>query len=177
MGSAVIPLVRSTSEEVSRSESLLKTEIEHDEFCLYVQSMQPVVPHEGADRFHEILVRYKAEEESLSAPGLFVPMAEQNGMMPLLDKWAIRDLLKWIAEDESRRRGLYSLNISFDTLNDSRFTSFVEEELVASGVPGTTLCFEIQESDISRDPAAIAQRILKLKGAGCKFAICGFGEL
>ena len=152
----------------------LKLALDRDEFCLYSQSIKALNPQDGSKPFREILLRLSAEEENMMPPGAFLPLAEEYGMLPDLDRWVVRNLLGWLGADANRQQGIYSINISPQTILDKDFVAAVQQELIANAVPGTVLCFELQETDISDHPAETIKFIRQLKQSGCRFAICGF---
>ncbi len=152
----------------------LKLAIEQDGFCLYSQSIKPLAQEEG-QRFCEVLLRRTEEEEGLMPPGTFLQLAEQYGMLPDLDRWAVKNLLTWISGDDTRRHALYSLNVSSETMADGDFPEIVRRALIEKRVPGGLLCFEFQEADVMKTPQTAAAFIAQLKRLGCSTAICGVG--
>src|SRR5258706_415031 len=95
----------------------------------------------------EVLVRMRDEEKALLPPGEFLPVFEELGMMPQLDRWVVRHVLPHL------RRGCripcFTINLSGQTLGDELFRGFVAAELKASGVPPESLIFEFDESDLA----------------------------
>lgn len=152
----------------------LRNALANDEFCLFFQAMQPLDKCGAAVPFLEILLRLKLEEEILMPPGSFLPVAEEYGMMPDLDRWVTRQLLGWIRVDPNRRHAAYSINMSAQTMADGEFPAFVGQALRDFGLPGALLCFELQESDLLHWSEDAIRTISRLQPEGCRFAICGF---
>lgn len=92
----------------------------------------------------EALVRLREEESALCPPGEFLPVLEHYGLMPDLDRWVVRRVLRHLAAGAQPR---FSVNLSAQTLADHAFPAFVLRELKASGVPADRLLFEIDEPD------------------------------
>ena len=107
-------------------------------------------------------------------PGSFLPVAEEYGMMPDLDRWVTRQLLGWIRIDPNRRQATYSINMSAQTMADGEFPAFVGQALRDFGLPGALLCFELQESDLLHWSEDAIRSISRLQPEGCRFAIAGF---
>jgi PAS domain S-box-containing protein len=152
----------------------LRNALERDEFCLFFQTIEPLVAKVGAVPFREILLRLKAEEESMMPPGSFLPVAEEHGMLPDLDRWVIRHLLGWMQANATRQQAMYSVNISAQTLADPEFPAFVKKALREFGLPGSLLCFELKEADVLNRSADANRFIGQLRPEGCRHAICGF---
>ncbi|MEQ1516727.1 MAG: EAL domain-containing protein [Usitatibacteraceae bacterium] len=151
----------------------LRNAMLHNEFYLYFQTIERVLDNSASIPFREILLRLKVEEENMIPPGSFLPVAEEHGMLPELDRWVVRHLLCWLDEELTRQRAVYSVNIAAQTLDDEEFPSFVKQVLREFGLSGELLCFELQEADVL-DRSADARRFVEqLKSVGCRFALCG----
>jgi EAL domain-containing protein (putative c-di-GMP-specific phosphodiesterase class I) len=70
---------------------------------------------------------------------------------------------------------LFAINLSGQSLGDDELLNFIEEEIDSSGVPSSSLCFEVTESAAvsSRDKAQAF--IDALKKRGCRFSLDDFG--
>ena len=82
--------------------------LDRDEFVLYCQ---PIAALSGEVRFPmaEILVRFRAEESSLMPPGEFLPVFEHYRMMPALDRWVVRSVVRHLAAGS--RLAQFSINL------------------------------------------------------------------
>lgn len=155
----------------------LRAALDNDEFCLHCQAITPVAAREPVPApFLEILLRLREEEEGLMPPGAFLPLAEEFGLLPELDRWVVRHVLDWALERRARQDGLYSINVSAPTLADDAFAGFVAEEVRRRGMRSSMLCFEIHEEDVISQRAAAARFTSALADAGCRTALCGFGR-
>jgi len=154
----------------------LRAALENDEFCLYAQRIEPLSPAAHRLPFHELLVRLREEEDNLMPPGTFLPLAEEHGLMPALDRWVVRHVLDWAAADPGRRQAVYSVNLSPATIDEGGLPAFVREALDARGLPGAILCFELPEADCGTRTASLARFIAGAQAAGCTTAFSGFGH-
>ncbi len=149
--------------------------LEQNEFCLYAQSIVPLGV-EPAAAFHEILIRLQEEERNLMPPGAFLPLAEEQGLLPALDRWVVNRLLDWVQVDPARSQAQYSVNISAATLADAEFAAFVIRALGSRGLREGLLCVEIDEADAAAREADAQNLVRKLKEAGCRSALSQFGR-
>ena len=153
------------------------SQLKEDNFVLY---FQPIVPADspGADAsFREILVRYREEEAGLLPPGSFLPILEEQGLLPLLDRWVVAKLLKWGrgVQAGGKRVPHCSVNLSIDTVvRDHAFGEYVAKAIEKSGIPAAALTFEIMTTDALAHGAAVARLIPPLKAAGVTFALSWF---
>jgi EAL domain-containing protein (putative c-di-GMP-specific phosphodiesterase class I) len=162
--------------EPAGSEALARERLEralaNDELTLFCQ---PIRALEGGSGYPmaEVLVRMRDEEKALLPPGEFLPVFEQLGMMPQLDRWVVRHVLERLKAGS--RIPSFTINLSGQTLADASFPAFVAGELEASGVPPQLVYFELDDADLAAglDAAAVAATALQL--AGCGVIIDSFG--
>ena len=154
----------------------LRAAIEGDEFCLSCQAIVPVSPGASGAPLFEMLLRLRAEEESLMPPGAFLPIAEESGLLPDLDRWVVRHVLKWAREKPGRLETTYCINVSIPTISDHAFPALVAGELRRHGIPGSLLCFEILEADVLARSRDAARFVSALTESGCRTTLCGFGR-
>lgn len=156
----------------------LTSALRNNEFCLYGQTIAPLAAAE--EPLCEILIRLIEEEQNLMPPGAFLPIAEEHGLMPSLDRWVVRNVLEWLAK---RRRtdpdhpGIICLVIlSAATLADPKFAVFVSEQRQIFGIPAAGLCFQVDGNDAAARTGDTARQIARLKKLGCRIALSGFGR-
>ena len=156
----------------------IRSALRRDEFRLYGQRIRSVQREEYA--LCEIYIRMVEEEMNLMPPGAFLPLAEQHGLMPEIDRWVVSNVLKHVSTrtraDPARRMTGYCLNLSIDTIRDPYFPDFVRAKLASFDVPGEALCFEIEERDVCAEPADAANMVQELARLGCASVLCGFGH-
>lgn len=151
----------------------LRQALAKDELTLYCQ---PIVALDGGTSFPmaEVLVRLREEEKALLPPGEFLPVFEQYGLMPELDRWVVRHVVRHIARGSRIPR--FSINLSSQSLADDAFPKAVALELVSAGVSGTALLFEIDEADSLARLAAAVRFANGIRAVGCGLMVDGFGR-
>ena len=173
----------SMAEQFSGSDprTQLMRALREDEFILYAQTIEPVVPEADSPRCLEILLRLQEEERQMLPPGGFFPAAEHYGLMGEIDRWVVRNLLKWCADrrlgDRNWRMPLYCVNLSSAGLSDSGFPRYVQNELDRYDIPGNSLCFEIAEPDVINYRGDVQAVMAMLKPLGCRFTADAFGSV
>lgn len=150
-----------------------------DQFVLYCQPISRLRPVPPDARYIEILVRFLEEEQKLLPPGSFFPLLEEAELMPVLDRWVIRQVLRWLKlqRDQAPNRALprCSVNLSAHALRDRQLAGFVKKELLASTVPPDKLSFEFSMVDIRANKQAFIDLASLLKPVNCSMAVTGFG--
>ena len=151
----------------------LKEALAKNEFALYCQPIA-ALGGAGGTPIAEVLVRLREEEAAMLPPGEFLPIFEHYGMMPLLDRWVVRHVVRHL-KGGSRIPG-FSLNINSKTLEDAQFAAFTAAELKAARVPPAAVLFELDEQDVLGSQQACARFAREVKAAGCGVMIDGFGR-
>jgi diguanylate cyclase (GGDEF)-like protein/PAS domain S-box-containing protein len=151
--------------------------LSHDRFTLFFQPFIPLKTQERPGENWEILVRMIGSGNQLIPPGRFLTAAERYNLMPLLDRWVIRNAFaaypKLHAHDGAR--GLWAINISPATLNSEGIIEFVRQQSAQHRVPPGAICFEISESAAAANVASSIDFIWGLKTDGFRFALDDFG--
>ncbi|MFC4071327.1 putative bifunctional diguanylate cyclase/phosphodiesterase [Actinoplanes subglobosus] len=120
----------------------------------------------------EALMRWRRDGE-LVPPGVFIPVAEQTGLIGAIGTRAL-----WLACGQAaawhREHGIYlTVNVSTHQLRDPGFTATVLEILADTGLPAAALVLEITESVLI--DAADTPVLGELRANGIRIAIDDFG--
>lgn len=161
--------------------SRLTHAFEHGEFVLHQQYIQPLKEAVSSPHF-EILVRMRGEDGELVPPMAFIPAAERYNLLTAIDRLVISELLKVLVsrqrkstEQMAPEAGMYSVNLSGASINDSSFPEFLRRELARYPVAPELLCFEVTETTAISNLTKAAELMHELKGMGCRFALDDFG--
>ena len=159
----------------------LSRAFELGEFALYQQSIRPLKGAVSSPHF-EILVRMRGEGSELISPMAFLPAAERYNLLTAVDRLVIVELLKVLTARNGTRlapmapeAGMYSVNISGASINDSSFPQFLRAQLAQFPVVPSMLCFEITETTAISNLTKAAELMHELKALGCRFALDDFG--
>jgi EAL domain-containing protein (putative c-di-GMP-specific phosphodiesterase class I) len=99
-------------------------------------------------------------------------------MMPHIDRWVISSVLSRLADvarSVTERQAIFAINLSGQSLADDEILDFITEEIERSGLPATSLCFEITESAAVTNLKKAQALIDGLKQLGCWIALDDFG--
>jgi len=161
--------------------SRLSNAFENGDFVLHQQYIRPLKKAVSSPHF-EVLVRLRAADGELIPPMAFIPAAERYNLLTAVDRFVITEVLRVLA---ARNRsgatpiapdaGMYSINLSGPSIDDSSFPDFLRRQLVKYPVPPSLLCFEITETTAISNLTKAADLMHELKAIGCRFALDDFG--
>ncbi len=124
----------------------------------------------------EVLIRMVGTDGRWISPRVFVPLAEQAGMMPKIDLWILQRLLRHIEAFKGVKRSIaFNLNLSNATLGDAHALAQVEEAVRSAGALAKRLIFEITETSQLVSVQRARAFISEMKKLGCRFALDDFG--
>ncbi len=152
--------------------------LDEDQFRLFVQPILPLAAERSDEIHHELLIRLPDADGSMILPGAFLPAAERYNLATRIDKWVIRTLFEYLAvhPDLLQRLGIFSINLSGQSMADPSFYEYVVDLLNDHPVAAKRLCFEITETAAISDVANALLFIDGIKGHGCRFALDDFGS-
>ena len=124
----------------------------------------------------EALVRWRHPRHGLLAPGRFVPMAEESGLVRALTAWVVPHALAQAARWRSTGLELpVAVNVSARDLADRRFPEKVGAWLEAAGLPGASLVVEVTEGTVMGEPVEASAALERLRALGVRVSLDDFG--
>ncbi|GAC1316867.1 MAG: hypothetical protein NVSMB2_10020 [Chloroflexota bacterium] len=124
----------------------------------------------------EALARWRHPSRGLVAPDVFIPVAEQTGLIVPLTAWVLAEALRQERAWLDAGLDLYvAVNLSARNLQDRGLVGAVAARLVETNVPPHRLQLEITESMLMADPQRARQVLSELRRMGVAIAIDDFG--
>jgi EAL domain-containing protein (putative c-di-GMP-specific phosphodiesterase class I) len=141
---------------------------------------QPIVNLESGEVFgSEALVRWRDPVRGVVAPGRFVPLAEETGLIIPIGRMVLREACQrtreWRDEFRSSRWLQISVNLSGRHFQEPSLLEDVRTALRDSGLEPQALTLEITESVLMQRSDQTLARLQALKGLGINLAIDDFG--
>ncbi len=153
----------------------IKIALVEDQFEVYYQPKIDIktLKVSGA----EALVRWKHPTRGMVSPELFIPLAEETGLIMELGEWILRTACRQTHMlQEIGFRGLnVAVNISAVQFTDGNLLSMVSKALKDSELSSSLLELEITESAVMHDPEEVVNSLHQLSRFGMKLAIDDFG--
>lgn len=154
-------------------ESGLRRAVEHNEFVLHYQPQ--INTRSGSIYGLEALIRWNSPKRGLIPPNVFIPVAEETGLIIPIGEWVIKEVAQMI--QKLKKIGIIlpiSINLSIRQFYQRNLVEQIRTILSTHDVDPKMITLEITES-MATD-AATALVILKdLKTLGVKIAIDDFG--
>ena len=152
----------------------MRMALERHEFDLF---FQPQVQHDkviGA----EALLRWNHPTKGFIPPSLFVPAAEESGLIFPLGEWvlyaACRQLAHW-AQDNALSSLTMSVNVSPRQFYQTNFVEQVQQALQVTGAKPSLLELELTEGMLLTDVDDTIRKMVQLKAMGVIFSLDDFG--
>ncbi len=125
----------------------------------------------------EALLRWRSAEMGDIAPGVFIPIAEESGMIIEIGNWVIDQACHQLAQ--WRSQGFtdiaLSINVSVAQLMDADLIRHLCDALAAHDIPPAQLELELTESMVMANAEQSITTLQRLKGIGVTLAIDDFG--
>jgi diguanylate cyclase (GGDEF)-like protein/PAS domain S-box-containing protein len=121
----------------------------------------------------EALLRWKHPERGDIPPSLFVPVAEESGIILQIGDWVLR----MACQEAAKWKGnlTVAVNVSPVQLHTANFAATVHEILLQTGLPPRRLELEITETALIRDFHRALTTLRQLKALGIRIAMDDFG--
>ena len=156
-------------------ETGLRESLEHKLFTLY---FQPQLDRDERVIGAEALLRWTHPAHSHVPPCVFVPVAEDSGLILQLGRWVLETacacLAGW-AHDGAMARLTLAVNVSAHQFRRPDFVADVLHVVGASGINPERLKLELTETVLVGDIDDAVRKIGALKQAGIRFSLDDFG--
>jgi len=121
----------------------------------------------------EALLRWHHPQRGDVPPGVFVPIAEENGLILGIGEWVLRTAC---AEAAGWRVPLgISVNVSAAQIHNPAFARLIHEVLIETGLSPARLEIEVTETALVRDLVRAVTTLRQVRALGVRVAIDDFG--
>jgi diguanylate cyclase (GGDEF)-like protein/PAS domain S-box-containing protein len=167
------PLMRADAEARLRLEQDLRKAVEGGEFTLF---LQPQTTADGALIAAEALVRWNHPTRGLVAPGAFIAVAENSGLILPLGDWILAEACRILRRLEDAGSSCHlSVNISPRQFRQSNFCATVIDIMNQTRVNPRRLTLEITEGIAIDDVHDTVAKMRELSACGVSFSLDDFG--
>ena len=166
------PDMATNAPERLKLETDFRLALERSEFEVYYQPKVNLLNNKVESL--EALVRWNHPEKGLVSPDVFIPFAEETGLIGPLGKFileaACHDAAMWQRHDV-----VIAVNLSPLQFRNPNLVTEVRDALTSSGLKPEKLELEITESAVLGDVVATNEVLEELKALGVRLAIDDFG--
>ena len=153
----------------------LRSALVNNQFVLYYQPKLHLKA--GKMTGIEALIRWKHPEIGLIQPGVFIPLAEEIGLMMEIGAWALNEACNtnkyW--QNEGYEHLIVSVNLSIKQFIHPDIVHVISNALEKSGLNPKYLEIEFNESIIMENPQMASYKLESIKTTGVQIAIDHFG--
>lgn len=139
---------------------------------------QPMVDGYNNIVGYEALLRWRHPQRGLVAPGEFIVMAEQSGLILPIGQWVLRtacqQLVAWAPQPATSRLSV-AVNVSARQFRQADFVAQVLAVLEDTGADPQRLKLELTESVLISDVEDAIRKMGALRQRGVRFALDDFG--
>jgi EAL domain-containing protein (putative c-di-GMP-specific phosphodiesterase class I) len=143
----------------------------------FVLAYQPQVSAQTGEVLGvEALARWIHPRHGLIGPDVFIPLAENSGLIARLSHWGIETAISALARWRAAGHEItMAVNISARSLSDVDLPEFIAELLTRHKVPASRLAIEVTESTIMADAKRASEVLGQLRELGVQLAVDDFG--
>jgi len=156
----------------------IKHALKHDCFQLYTQPITALDAEISEGHYQELLLRMQTSKDEIIEPKDFISTAQRYHMMPDIDRWVLQHALTRLSDSEDPLNDenivLTCINISSQSLNDSKFVDDVINYFKNALVSPNKICFEISEAAVASNIAQATDFMLSLSAIGIHFSLDNF---
>lgn len=158
-------------------ESDLRVALENEQFSLLYQPIVELV--DGRLKGFEALVRWEHPQRGIIAPSVFIPIAEDSGLINEIGRWilwtAAEQLQQWNKMYGSEHKITVNVNISKRQLLDPSFLDNLIECKEEFNIHDAVLPLEVTESVIVDERANVVPLLHKIRACGFPIVMDDFG--
>jgi PAS domain S-box-containing protein len=146
----------------------IRDAIDDDRLVLYSQPIVDLLTGETVQQ--ELLLRMRAEDGSIIAPGEFLPIAERYGLIAEIDRWVIRQSVAIAARGEATE-----FNLSAASVGDPAVLRELASAIEEAGADPSLLVVEVTETAMMDQLDAGRRFAEQVTALGCRLALDDFG--
>ncbi|WP_416150600.1 putative bifunctional diguanylate cyclase/phosphodiesterase [Salipaludibacillus sp. HK11] len=167
--------MKSTFTEKVNLTNELRTAVDNSQFQLFYQ---PKVDNNGYITSSEALIRWQNDIFGDVSPSVFIPLAEDVGLIKNIDEWVINEACKQnkIWQDQGYSNIKVSVNISAKHFYQSQLVNMIKKALFESQLNAKYLQIEITESVFIDNIDNVISIIEEIRELGVSVSIDDFGK-
>ena len=152
----------------------LREALDQKRFALH---FQPVINLQGDNHpVYDTLLRLDGGDGELILPSTFLQIAEDHGMLQLIDRYVVERAIELIAQREHAGKPVTLLvKVSQASLQNDALTTFIGEQLAMRGASGEYLALQLQEAKVFTHLHAVQQFAAAVNAFGCRLGLEQFG--
>lgn len=124
----------------------------------------------------EALLRWNHPQRGMIDPDIFIPLAEESGLILEIGEWVFKQTIANISQWHSQFDYIIQVSVNmsprqFNLLNKNQWSN----SLTQLGLPGNSINVEITEGLLLKDAPIVKERLLEFRNNGIEVSIDDFG--
>jgi PAS domain S-box-containing protein len=146
----------------------IRAALDEDRLMLYTQPIVDLTTGETVQ--HELLLRMRAEDGSVVAPGEFLPVAERYGLISEIDRWVVREAVRIAATGIPTE-----FNLSARSIGDPDIIRELATAIRDTGADPSVIVVEVTETALVGRTDVGRLFADQVRALGCRLALDDFG--
>jgi multidomain signaling protein FimX len=165
---------RAETERIQAWVARLREALDQKRFSLH---FQPVINLQGDNQpVYDTLLRLEGNDGDLISPSNFLQIAEDHGMLELIDRYVVERAIELIAQREHGGKPVTLLvKVSQASLHSDALPIFIGEQLAMRNASGEYLALQLQEAKVFTHLHAVQQFAAAVNRFGCRLGLEQFG--
>jgi len=152
----------------------LEEALDENRFQLYGQRLAGLACELGGMHI-EVLLRLEGDDGKIIGPATFFPAAERFHMASRLDRWVVKNVVRWMEVTDLEGIEMISVNLSGQSIGDRALQSYIADLVSGASFDNRKLCFEITETAAITHMGNAIEFISAMHALGVKIALDDFG--
>ena len=157
-------------------ENRLRYALENEQFSLKYQPLMEA--HSKKVVGAEALIRWNDDELGSVSPEIFIPLAEETGLIVGIGEWVLDTACRDIKQLQNEGFGTdfyFAINLSSRQVRDKDFSNLIADMLVKHEISGDCLELEITERLLMKDVPEVVSTLNSFKEMNIRLSIDDFG--
>lgn len=125
-----------------------------------------------SEQMFDTLVRMIDEQGNAILPSEFIPAAERNNLMKMIDRWILTASLDFCAENEAAQM---FMRLSRQSMRDGTLLDWMKKEFGKQDVDPSRICIQIPEQEAAKFIKESQKKAEQLRELGVSFALEHYG--
>ncbi|MEK6736480.1 MAG: EAL domain-containing protein [Pseudomonadota bacterium] len=122
------------------------------------------------------MLRWKHPERGIIEPSIFIPLAEESGLIQEIGEWVFEQVCFNIKQWQKEFGYIIQISVNVSPIQFKYFNKHSwSDRLSQLGLPGNSINVEITEGLLLKDVANVKDRLLEYRNAGIEVSIDDFG--
>lgn len=170
------PSMQEAAQSRMRLVNDLRSAVGEDQFRLYYQ---PIINLANGEIYKaEALVRWEHPTRGLISPGVFIPIAEEIGLINEIGNWVFHEAAIQVLEWRSKYHPRFQISVNKSPVqfrSDASSQQLWFDHMDTLGLPGQSIVVEITEGLLLEASGDVMEQLCSLRETGMRISLDDFG--